>query len=129
MNERSAASILAELHAWACVRRERPTAACFNFTQAGIVIHGGDCRRRRRPPAVLEAASERLLWTLPAHKSPLIALHFEGADIVTRGFGGDVSRWTVPGAHGIVELPRRRRGSRPRRHRAIVLRCGNPSAA
>jgi WD40 repeat protein len=50
-----------------------------------------------------EAGSARLLWTLPAHKSPLTALHFEGADIVTRGFGGDVSRWTVPGAHGIVE--------------------------
>ena len=64
-----------------------------------MVVGGGDDGLLR----FWEAASARLLWTLPAHKSPLIALHFEGADIVTRGFGGDVSRWTVPGAQGILE--------------------------
>lgn len=64
-----------------------------------MIVGGGDDGLLR----FWEAASARLLWTLPAHKSPLIALHFEGTDIVTRGFGGDVSRWTVPGAQGIVE--------------------------
>ena len=66
---------------------------------ARVVAGGGDGLLR-----FWEAHSTKLLWTLPAHKFPLIALHFEGADIVTRGFGGDVSRWTLPGAHGIVEL-------------------------
>jgi WD40 repeat protein len=65
-----------------------------------MVVAGGDDGLLR----FWEAATARLLWTLPAHKTPLVAVHFEGADIVTRGFGGDVSRWTVPGVHGIVEL-------------------------
>jgi hypothetical protein len=33
-----------------------------------------------------DTATARPLWTLPAHKSPLIGLHFEGTAIVTRGF-------------------------------------------
>ena len=51
-----------------------------------------------------EAASARLLWTLSAHKSPVIAIHFEGADVVTRGFGGDLSRSAVPSAQDPAEL-------------------------
>ncbi len=39
-----------------------------------------------------DVASGRPLWTLAAHKSPLVGLHFEGGDLVTRGFGGDLSR-------------------------------------
>jgi eukaryotic-like serine/threonine-protein kinase len=41
-------------------------------------------------------ASGRPLWILSAHKSYLVGLHFEGDDIVTRGFAGDVARWTLP---------------------------------
>jgi WD40 repeat protein len=42
------------------------------------------------------AANERPLWTLLAHQPHVIALHFEGGDLVTRGFAGDVARWTLP---------------------------------
>jgi len=38
----------------------------------------------------------RPLWTLKAHNSFVVGIHFEGNDIVTRGFGGDVARWTLP---------------------------------
>jgi hypothetical protein len=36
------------------------------------------------------------LWTVPAHKSHLIAIRVDGDDIVTRGYAGDISRWTLP---------------------------------
>ena len=66
---------------------------------AMVVAGGGDGLLR-----FWEAESMKLLWTLPAHKVGLVAIHFDGSDIVTRGFGGDVSRWTVPEPRGIVEL-------------------------
>jgi WD40 repeat protein len=43
-----------------------------------------------------DAANERPLWTLFAHQPHVIALHFEAGDLVTRGFDGDVARWTLP---------------------------------
>jgi WD40 repeat protein len=43
-----------------------------------------------------DAAHARLLWTLHAHRSHVVGVHFEGDDIVTRGFGGDVARWRLP---------------------------------
>lgn len=43
-----------------------------------------------------DASNERLLWTMQAHKSYVVGVHYEGSDLVTRGFGGDVSRWTLP---------------------------------
>jgi WD40 repeat protein/serine/threonine protein kinase len=49
-----------------------------------------------------DAASGRPLWTMPAHKSYLIGIHFEGADIVTRGFGGEISRWRMPTLAGEI---------------------------
>jgi WD40 repeat protein/serine/threonine protein kinase len=49
-----------------------------------------------------EATSGRSLWTLPVHKSPVIGIHFEGDDIVTRGFGGEVSRWTLPSPERVI---------------------------
>jgi hypothetical protein len=33
-----------------------------------------------------DAASGAKLWTLPVHKSAVIGVHLEGADIVTRGW-------------------------------------------
>ena len=51
-----------------------------------------------------DASSARLLWTLPAHKSYVIGVHYEGNDIVTRGFAGDVSRWTLPPTGRILEM-------------------------
>lgn len=36
------------------------------------------------------------VWTLQAHKGHVVGVHLEGDGFVTRGFGGDVSRWTLP---------------------------------
>jgi WD40 repeat protein/serine/threonine protein kinase len=66
---------------------------------AMVVAGGGDGLLR-----FWEVESMKLLWTLPAHKVGVVGIHFDGGDIVTRGFGGDVSRWTVPEPRGIVEL-------------------------
>jgi WD40 repeat protein/serine/threonine protein kinase len=50
-----------------------------------------------------DASSARPLWTLPAHKSLVVGIHFEGDSIVTRGFAGDVSRWTLPPPAQVIE--------------------------
>jgi WD40 repeat protein len=50
-----------------------------------------------------DVADERPIWKLPAHRSHLVGLHFEGADIVTRGFAGDVARWTLPNPDQVIE--------------------------
>jgi WD40 repeat protein/tRNA A-37 threonylcarbamoyl transferase component Bud32 len=50
-----------------------------------------------------DVADERPIWKLPAHRSHLVGLHFEGADIVTRGFAGDVSRWTLPNPEQVIK--------------------------
>jgi WD40 repeat protein len=50
-----------------------------------------------------DAASGRALWTLQAHKSYLIGIHFEGDSIVTRGFAGEVSRWTLPPSEPAIQ--------------------------
>ncbi len=50
-----------------------------------------------------DASNGRLLWTLQAHKSYVTGVHYEGTDIVTRGFAGDVSRWTLPQPDKIIE--------------------------
>jgi WD40 repeat protein len=39
-----------------------------------------------------DAAGGERLWTLPAHKSAVIGVHVEGADVVTRGLTGEISR-------------------------------------
>jgi WD40 repeat protein len=43
-----------------------------------------------------DAARARLLWTLHAHRSHVVGIQFEGDNIVTRGFGGDLARWKLP---------------------------------
>jgi WD40 repeat protein len=50
-----------------------------------------------------DVSSGRLLWTLQAHNSYVIGVHYEGGDIVTRGFAGDISRWTLPQPDKIIE--------------------------
>ena len=49
-----------------------------------------------------DATNGRPIWTMPAHKSYLIGIHFEGDDIVTRGFAGEISRWTLPKLAGRI---------------------------
>jgi WD40 repeat protein len=65
----------------------------------GLVIAGGTDGLLR----FWDAASENLLWELPAHKSQIIGVHVEGPDIVTRGFSGDISRWTLPSSAKVIE--------------------------
>jgi WD40 repeat protein len=47
--------------------------------------------------------SERLLWALPAHTSQIVGVHVEGNDLVTRGFTGDLARWTLPSSARVIE--------------------------
>jgi len=69
------------------------------LTSDGLVI-GGDADGSLR---FWDAASGVKLWTLPAHKSAVIGVHLEGVDIVTRGFAGEVSRWTLPPSRGVMK--------------------------
>jgi WD40 repeat protein len=50
-----------------------------------------------------DASTERLLWTVQAHKFYVIGVHYEGAEIVTRGFAGDISRWELPRSDSVIE--------------------------
>ena len=50
-----------------------------------------------------DAASGARLWTMPAHKSAVIAVHIEDGDLVTRGFTGEMSRWRLPGPEHVIE--------------------------
>jgi hypothetical protein len=40
---------------------------------------------------------------LQAHRSYVIGVHYEGDDLITRGFAGDVARWALPSPDGIIE--------------------------
>jgi hypothetical protein len=37
------------------------------------------------------------------HKSSVIGVQLEGADIVTRGVGGEISRWKLPQFGAVIE--------------------------
>jgi len=65
----------------------------------GLVVAGGADGLLR----FWDAASGRLLWVLQAHKSRLIGIHIEGRDLVTRGFSGELSRWTLPRSDQVIE--------------------------
>jgi WD40 repeat protein/serine/threonine protein kinase len=49
-----------------------------------------------------DAATGRLLWSLRAHASHVVGLHFEGGDLVTRGFGGELARWHFDPAADVI---------------------------
>ncbi len=49
-----------------------------------------------------DTSNGRLLWMLQTHSSYVVGVHYEGDDIVTRGFSGDVSRWTLPQSNRII---------------------------
>lgn len=54
----------------------------------------------------------RLLWQQSAARSAIAAIHFQGQDLVVRGFGGDISRWTLPPARQVIdEYERRQRAA------------------
>ncbi|HEX8115560.1 MAG TPA: hypothetical protein VF516_47870, partial [Kofleriaceae bacterium] len=50
-----------------------------------------------------DTSSGHLLWMLQAHRSYVIGVHYEGNDIVTRGFAGDIARWALPSPDKIIE--------------------------
>jgi WD40 repeat protein len=50
-----------------------------------------------------DVASGRSLWTMPAHRSHLVGLRVEGDDIITRGFSGDLARWTLPKPELVIQ--------------------------
>jgi WD40 repeat protein len=49
-----------------------------------------------------DVSDGRLLWTLQAHRSYVIGVHYEGDALVTRGFAGDVSQWTLPPSDSVI---------------------------
>jgi WD40 repeat protein len=63
-----------------------------------------------------DLASGDRLWMLQAHKSAIAGIHVEGDALVTRGFTGEVSRWTLPNAEHAIDAC----GRHP--HCAIVTR-------
>jgi hypothetical protein len=50
-----------------------------------------------------DRVTARPLWTLQGHSSDVGGIHFEGDEMVTRGFAGDVSRWTLPEPEQVIE--------------------------
>jgi WD40 repeat protein len=60
----------------------------------------------------------RELWSVRAHAAQVVGLHFEGADLVTRGFGGELSRWHFGpiGCHSAYGDPMRKSIPEPRLH-------------
>jgi WD40 repeat protein len=67
-------------------------------TDGTMLIGGGGDGRLR----FWEATSGRPLWAMPAHPSHLVGVHVEGADIVTRGFSGDITRWSLPKSGQVI---------------------------
>jgi len=47
--------------------------------------------------------TELLLWVLHAHATPIIGLHVEGDDIVTRGITGELARWRLPNPGQVID--------------------------
>ena len=71
-------------------------AALYNGTM--LVAGGGDGQLR-----FWDLSSGRPLWTMPAHRSHLVGVQVDGADIVTRGFSGDLARWSLPRPEQVIE--------------------------
>jgi hypothetical protein len=57
---------------------------------------------------VWSRSSGRLLWTLQAHASYVVGVHYEGNDVITRGFAGDITRWTLPAPDSVIDACRAR---------------------
>jgi WD40 repeat protein len=63
-----------------------------------LIGGGGDGQLR-----FWEVSSGRLLWTTQAHRSHLVGVHIDGANIVTRGFSGDIARWSLLKPEQVIE--------------------------
>ncbi len=54
-----------------------------------------------------DASTGAALWALPAHKSAIVGVQFQGDDVVTRGITGEISRWQISKPRSQTELVRR----------------------
>jgi WD40 repeat protein/tRNA A-37 threonylcarbamoyl transferase component Bud32 len=63
-----------------------------------VVAAGGDGMVR-----FWDRTSGRSLWEMPAYRSPVIGLHWEGDNLVTRGFRGEISRWSFPAPEQVIQ--------------------------
>lgn len=68
-------------------------------TKGGLIIAGGIDGTLK----FWDEASGGRLWTLPVHRSQVVALHAEGEDLITRGIAGDIARWTLPASAPAIE--------------------------
>lgn len=50
-----------------------------------------------------DAVSGRPLWRMLAHSRSVVAIRVDGNTIVTRGFSGEVSRWTLPEPKDVID--------------------------
>jgi WD40 repeat protein len=65
----------------------------------GLVMAGGADGLLR----FWDASTGRPLWTMLAHRSPVVGIRVERDTIVTRGFSGDISRWVLPRPVQVIE--------------------------
>lgn len=72
--------------------------ATFSADRTMLIGGGGDGQLR-----FWEVSSGRLLWKMQAHPSHLVGVHVEGDNIVTRGFSGDIARWSLPKPEQVIE--------------------------
>jgi WD40 repeat protein len=63
------------------------------LTSDGSMVVAGDADGLLR---FWDASTGRPLWTMLAHRSPVVGIRVESDTIVTRGFSGDISRWVLP---------------------------------
>jgi WD40 repeat protein len=66
-----------------------------------VVTAGGDGLLR-----FWDVSSARMIWTLRSNDARAEGVHFEGDDVVTRGFTGEIARWTLPRLPAGPELAR-----------------------
>ena len=65
--------------------------AALDPTGTTVVTAGGDGVLR-----FWDRSSARMIWSLRVHEAPVAGVHFEGSDVVTQGFTGEIARWTLP---------------------------------
>jgi WD40 repeat protein len=80
-----------ELHKTYIDRSTYLLDAVVNPAGTMVVTAGGDGKLR-----FWDVASGRMMWSLQAHRSPVIGIRFDGDDLITRGFAGDLARWRIP---------------------------------
>jgi WD40 repeat protein/serine/threonine protein kinase len=51
-------------------------------------------------------ASQRLIWSVHAHRGTATGIHLEGAAVISRGWNADISRWELGGEPDLDEVAR-----------------------